>query len=101
GLVPGARTALMPHPLYDHFGAPLPMALARKQLGLPAGARVLLFFGLIRAYKGLDLLIEAFAKLDPRYHLVIAGEPYGDFAPYQAQIAAHPLKDNIHLHARF
>jgi glycosyltransferase involved in cell wall biosynthesis len=62
---------------------------------------VLLFFGLIREYKGLDLLIEAFGKLDPRHHLVIAGEPYGDFGDYQKQIDASPLKANIHLHPRF
>lgn len=100
-LCPGARVRLMPHPLYDHFGVPLPRTDARRILGLPEEARILLFFGLIRAYKGLDLLLEAFAHLDGRYHLVIAGEPYGDFGAYQKQIDASPLKANIHLHARF
>lgn len=100
-LDPQARVKLMPHPLYDHFGKPVPQAEARKKLGLPANARVLLFFGLIRGYKGLDLLIEAFGKLDQRHHLVIAGEPYGDFSSYQRQIDASPLREHIHLHARF
>jgi glycosyltransferase involved in cell wall biosynthesis len=100
-LCPEAKVALMPHPLYDHFGDSLARDEARSRLGLPADARVLLFFGLIREYKGLDLLIEAFGKLDPRHHLVIAGEPYGDFGDYQKQIDASPLKANIHLHPRF
>lgn len=100
-LCPDARAELMPHPLYDHFGPSVPAAEARGQLGLPADARVLLFFGLIRGYKGLDLLIEALGLLDARYHLVIAGEPYGDFSGYQRQIEASPRKANIHLHARF
>lgn len=98
---PQARVHLMPHPLYDHFGVPVPQAEARKVLGLPEDARVLLFFGLIRAYKGLDLLIGALNELDPRHHLVIAGEPYGDLERYQRMIEAHPLRANIHLHARF
>lgn len=100
-LRPDAKVKLMPHPLYDHFGTPMPQAEARQQLGLPTNARVLLFFGLIRDYKGLDLLIEAFGKLDQRYHLVIAGEPYGDFGRYRQQIEASPLKANIHQHTRF
>lgn len=100
-LHPQAKVKQMPHPFYDHFGDPVPRAEARKKLGLPADARVLLFFGLIRAYKGLDVLLEAFGQLDSRYHLVIAGEPYGDFSSCKKQIEASPLRANIHLHARF
>jgi glycosyltransferase involved in cell wall biosynthesis len=100
-MVPQARVKLLPHPLYDHFGVPLPAPEARAKLGLPADARVLLFFGLIREYKGLDLLIEAFGKLDPRYHLLIAGEPYGSFDRYRRLIEAQPRKANIHVHDRF
>jgi len=100
-LHPQARVKRMPHPLYDHFGAQVPKAEACRKLGLPGDARVLLFFGLIRDYKGLDLLIDAFGSLDERYHLVIAGEPYGAFEGYQRQIDASPLRKNIHLHARF
>lgn len=100
-LHPQAKVKLMPHPLYDHFGAPMDMVEARRKLGLPADARVLLFFGLIRDYKGLDLLIDAFNGLDPRYHLLIAGEPYGDFSRYSDWIERSPLSANIHVHARF
>ena len=100
-LRPGARVCLMPHPLYDHFGDAVPMAEARRKMGLPSEARVLLFFGLIREYKGLDLLIEAMGKLDERYHLVVAGEPYGDFGQYQRQINGSTRRGNIHVHARY
>lgn len=98
---PDAKVKLMPHPLYDHFGTVVPLDEARQKLGLPRDARVLLFFGLIRDYKGLDLLIDAFGKLDRRHHLVIAGEPYGDFSNYQKQIDSCTMRANIHVHARF
>ena len=47
------------HPVYDHFGDPLPKTEARQRLSLPAAAPVLLFFGFVRAYKGLDVLLAA------------------------------------------
>ena len=100
-LCPGANVHRMPHPLYDHFGTQMPREGARRKLGLPDDARVLLFFGLIRDYKGLDLLIEAFGTLDERYHLVIAGEPYGDLGEYEKLIAASPQRGHIHLQARY
>jgi glycosyltransferase involved in cell wall biosynthesis len=94
-LSPGARCIRIPHPLYDHFGEKVEAAGARSRLGVPAGKRVALFFGFIRDYKGLDLLIEAFGRLDDRYVLVVAGESYGSFDRYAALIARSPLKDNI------
>jgi glycosyltransferase involved in cell wall biosynthesis len=101
GMRPEARILVLRHPLYDHFGAPLPTAEARQRLGIPADARVLLFFGLIRDYKGLDILLEAFAGLDERHHLVIAGEAYGDLAPYTERINRLPDPARVHLHARY
>ena len=59
------------------------------------------FFGLIRDYKGLDLLIDAFAELGEGHLLLIAGEPYGDFGKYQAMIDRHPLRHRIVAHARY
>ena len=94
-LRPGARTALLPHPLYDHFGTPLPMAEPRRQLGIADDRKVSLFFGFIRDYKGLDLLIDALAKLPPDHVLIIAGEPYGDMAKYHAAIARHGLRERV------
>ena len=87
-----------PHPLYDNFGPILPQPLARQQLGLPPEGRYLLFFGFIRASKGLDLLLEALA--DARLaalplKLIIAGEFYEDAAPYEALIAKHQLESRL------
>ncbi len=94
-IIPSAKSQLLPHPLYDHFGAKLDQGEARKQLNIPQDKKVLLFFGFIRDYKGLDILIDSFAQLDSSYHLVIAGEVYGSFDKYHAQIDQHPLKEHI------
>ena len=100
-LKPDAKLMYRPHPLYDHFGQAVPKAQARAALGLHPDKKTLLFFGLIRDYKGLDLLIEAFGKLPPGYQLLIAGEPYGSFEPYRAQIAALPNAQSVRTEARY
>lgn len=100
-LRPDANVILLPHPLYDHFGAPLRMAEARRVLGIPDDRKVALFFGFIRDYKGLDLLIDAMAQLPADHVLVIAGEPYGDMAVYHEAIARHGLKDRVVDHIRY
>jgi glycosyltransferase involved in cell wall biosynthesis len=87
-----------PHPLYDNFGALLPKEEAKKKLGLDPKFDYMLFFGFIRDYKGLDLLIEAFG--DERFRklpvkLVIAGEYYSDPAPYIELIKKHKLEEHI------
>lgn len=100
-LRPDAKVILLPHPLYDHFGAPLPMAEARKKLGIQDDRKVSLFFGFIRDYKGLDLLIDAMAMLPADHVLIIAGEPYGDMAKYHEAIARQGLKDRVVDHIRY
>jgi D-inositol-3-phosphate glycosyltransferase len=95
----GNKPALYrPHPLYDNFGPTKPKAGALAALGLPAQYRYVLFFGFIRAYKGLDILLEAFA--DARLaalplKLIIAGEFYEDAAPYEALIQKYNLKSRL------
>ncbi|MDO7877492.1 glycosyltransferase [Hymenobacter sp. ASUV-10] len=95
----GGKPALYrPHPLYDTFGPIRPRAEALAALQLPAEFRYLLFFGFIRAYKGLDLLLEAFA--DARLaalpvKLIIAGEFYEAAAPYEALIRQHHLESRL------
>lgn len=84
-----------PHPLYSHFGEKIHVQDARKKLGLDPDKRTLLFFGLIRDYKGLDLLIDAMAGLDDDFQLLIAGESYGSFEKYETQISHSPAKDRI------
>ena len=93
-----------PHPLYDNFGVAVAKSEAKKQLGLDDHTKYILFFGFIREYKGLDLLIKAFA--DERFRnlpvkLLIAGEFYIDGKPYFDLIDNLGLKDNILLRTAF
>jgi glycosyltransferase involved in cell wall biosynthesis len=99
--LPHAECVLHPHPLYDHFGALAERRAARKRLGVPEGQRVLLFFGFIRDYKGLDVLIRTLAQLDDRYCLLIGGEMYGDFAPYEKLIGETGTANRIVRHVRY
>ena len=95
----GRKPALYrPHPLYDNFGPIKQKAEALAALALPATSSYVLFFGFIRAYKGLDILLEAWA--DARIaalpiKLIIAGEFYEDAAPYEALIKQHQLESRI------
>ena len=92
---PEAKYILLPHPLYSHFGKKLPREEAEDLLGLEKGKKNILFFGLIRSYKGLDILLEAFRSLPEEYQLIVAGEPYGSFEKYQSIIDSLPGKDRI------
>ena len=84
-----------PHPLYDNFGEAVSKEKALKFLGLKDDCAYLLFFGFIRDYKGLDLLLEALS--DDRFKtlnvkLIVAGEYYSDPRPYREIIQ----RNNIH-----
>lgn len=94
-LCPDVRTVQRPHPVYAHFGQKQDKAAAQRRLGLDPGHRTLLFFGLIRDYKGLDLLLEAMPLLGSGYQLAVAGESYGSFEKYEALIAASGCADRI------
>jgi glycosyltransferase involved in cell wall biosynthesis len=79
------------HPLYDNFGEKLDVKTARNWLNIQHAGPLLLFFGFIRKYKGLDLLLESMAELKKRdpntnVRLLIAGEFYEDEKPYHEQI---------------
>ena len=91
------------HPLYTSFGEKLNKSDARQQLGLNPTERIVLFFGLIRKYKGLDMLLDAFNELkyDKSIKLVIAGEFYEDKQPYLDLIEKYQIQDQIILHAKF
>lgn len=93
-----------PHPVYDNYGDALPEAAARKHLGLNTDGKYILFFGFIRKYKGLDILLEAMA--DERIKaagikLIVAGEYYGDREIYEAQIARLNISEQLHLFTDF
>ncbi|MBR1550075.1 MAG: glycosyltransferase [Bacteroidales bacterium] len=98
-----ART-FCPHPLYDHYGVSLSREEALDLIGLRANQRYVLFFGFIRDYKGLDLLLDAMAdermeKLGVK--LIVAGEFYGDPKPYQEQISRLDIGDRVAMHTEF
>jgi D-inositol-3-phosphate glycosyltransferase len=97
-LVGDRRVYYTPHPIYDNYGPALDQLEARKQLELPEKERIILFFGFIRRYKGLDLLLEAIADKrfqDQDVKLVVAGEWYEDSASYRAIVDRHKLSDRI------
>ena len=100
-LKPDATYTVIQHPLYSHFGAKMDRETAEKKLGLKHGMKNILFFGLIRTYKGLDILLETFEKLPDDYQLIIAGEPYGSFEKYQKIIDRLPNKDNIYKNLKY
>ncbi len=95
---------LVRHPLYDNFGAIIPKSEARQHLHLPVNDKIILFFGFIRKYKGLDLLLEAMA--DPRIKesgikLMVAGEFYDDEKGYREIIEKNQLQDQLILKTDF
>ncbi len=100
-LCPKAREITLFHPVYAHFGERIPREEAEDILGLEHGKKNLLFFGLIREYKGLDILLRAFGQLDEGYQLIVAGEPYGSFIKYEEIIAASTAKDRIKLFTHY
>ncbi len=87
-----------PHPLYDHFGKLQPKTAAIGNLGLESSFSYLLFFGFIRDYKGLDLLLRAMADERIRkmnLKLLVAGEFYTDSKPYFELIEKLNLSENV------
>jgi len=95
---------LVNHPLYDNFGAIVSKTEARNHLALPIDKKIILFFGFIRHYKGLDLLIEAMADQrvkDAEIVLLVAGEFYKDPKPYLEQIKHLGLEKSIILKTQF
>ncbi len=98
---PDAALQQIEHPVYERFGDPVPRAEARAALDLPADAPVLLFFGFVREYKGLHVLLEALPdalEALPALHLVVAGEPYDDPERYRRLIRENDLADRVHWH---
>lgn len=96
--------ALIPHPLYDNFGEAIPMPEARDLIHVPKDIPVVLFFGFIRHYKGLDILLQVMALLRqrmPALKLLVAGEYYGDPKPYETLIETLNLQDQLILRTSF
>ncbi|HSV89269.1 MAG TPA: glycosyltransferase [Bacteroidales bacterium] len=102
--IPENRVVFSPHPLYDNFGSPVSRQKAREQLNIDPATNLVLFFGFIREYKGLDLLIRAFAKEQVRslpVKLLVAGEFYINSENYYELARELGLKERIIWHTHF
>ena len=93
-----------PHPVYDIFGEKKERNIALQKLNLDPEFKYILFFGFIRKYKGLDLLLKAMANENlnqPDLKLIVAGEYYGDRTYYINLIDELNLNDKVILHTRY
>lgn len=102
----GQKCLYSPHPMFENFGSPLPRHEACNRLGLNPEVRYMLFFGLVRDYKGLDMLLDAWATLKAKgategRRLIVAGEFYTDPRPYTEQIERLGLGEDVILHNWF
>lgn len=87
-----------PHPIYDNFGKTIEKGLAKQQLSLNPGFNYILFFGFIRDYKGLDVLLKAMANPELRalkVKLLVAGEFYSDSKIYYDLIESLGIGDDV------
>tara|TARA_B100001540_G_C15798387_1_gene638749 strand:+ start:772 stop:1911 length:1140 start_codon:yes stop_codon:yes gene_type:complete len=96
------KKVFLPHPIYDVFGEKINKKKALSNLELEQGCKYLLFFGFIRKYKGLDLLLEAMSdsrvkKLGVK--LIVAGEFYDDAQFYYDLIDNLKIKENVIIHS--
>jgi len=104
---PTKPTQLVAHPLYDNFGEKVSKEEARLKLGIKNEELILLFFGFIRKYKGLDLLLNAMKIIkNSKFNiknskLLIAGEFYEDRKAYDEQIEKLDLQESLILHTDF
>ena len=97
-----APAIFSPHPMFENLGKAVERDEACKKIGINPAENYTLFFGLIRDYKGLDLLLEAWAKWQPEGRkLLIAGEFYASREKYIALIERLGLQDRVVLHDRF
>lgn len=98
---PARRVA---HPLYDNFGTIISKEEARKHLQLPLEKPIILFFGFIRHYKGLDILLRAMAAPHIQQQgikLLVAGEFYEDEKPYKNLIQQLKIESSVILKTQF
>ena len=101
------KALLVPHPLYDNFGEKISKETARAALKIKNDELVVLFFGFIRKYKGLDILLDAMHEIQnskgkgQNIKLLIAGEFYEDRKAYDDQVEALGIQENLILHTDF
>ncbi len=98
---PDAKFKLVRHPLYDQFPKRIDRTEACDRLNISPDRKVILFFGFIRKYKGLDILLEAMETLPDDYVLLIAGESYGSFDYYMDLIKRKNLYSKVKMFVRY
>ncbi len=104
---PTKPAQLVAHPLYDNFGDKVSKEEARRKLAIDNEQKILLFFGFIRKYKGLDLLLDAMKIIKDsglpiaNCQLLIAGEFYEDRKAYDEQIEKLGIRESLILHTDF
>jgi len=99
-----ANKKFLPHPIYDIYGSKISKLDALKKLELSSNDKHLLFFGFVRKYKGLDLILKAISDKRVRalgIKLIIAGEFYDNKGYYIKMIESLGIRDNIILHDQF
>lgn len=92
------QTRVAFHPVYDHFGTPFEKNEARSRLGIEGAGPVLLCLGLVRPYKGFDLVLDAFPEVlqkHPEARLVIAGEAYDGGLDERLAAAPEPVRARV------
>jgi D-inositol-3-phosphate glycosyltransferase len=102
--MPEAPFACIPHPVYDIFGERVSRQSAAEFMRLPATGNYLLFFGLIRKYKGLELLLKAMPYITSQIKdikLIIAGEFYSGKDEYFTLMNELQVIEHIHIVDRF
>lgn len=98
---PGAEYKVLPHPVYSNFGMPVSKDEARQKLKL-TDKNLILFFGFIRDYKGLDVLLKSMALLkEEKISLIVAGEFYSNSQFYLNLINELKIKDRVYLFTDF
>ena len=104
-LLPGAQVAVVPHPVYDMFADErVPQEEARRRLGLPLNVPVMLFFGIVREYKGLKDLLAALPEIRERVGgtiLLVAGEFWDDKCSYLEMIEQLGVGDSVIIEDRY
>lgn len=104
-LIPGARIEICPHPVYDILADQRTSSeTARTQLALPLGVPILLFFGVVRPYKGLRDLLAALPAVRaqlPQVLLVVAGDFWDDKQLYLEQIQELGIEDSVLIDDRY
>lgn len=101
---PGKPVVYSPHPIYDNYGTKASRETSLAQLNLDPAFRYILFFGFIRDYKGLDILMEAVADEKIKnlpVKLIVAGEYYGNKEKYLNLIRKLGIADQLILHNKF